>query len=54
MISIIESFAQAENETQSDNIKWGLRQIATQGTSKLYDRMCYGYGHDENGKLIGL
>lgn len=52
MISIIESLAQAENEARSDNIKWGIRQRAAQGTSKLYDRKYYGYGHDENGKLV--
>jgi DNA invertase Pin-like site-specific DNA recombinase len=52
MISIIESLAQAENESRSDNIKWGIKQKAAQGTSKLYDRKCYGYDHDENGKLI--
>lgn len=52
MISIIESLAQAENEARSDNIKWGIRQRAAQGTSKLYDRKCYGYDHDENSKLI--
>lgn len=52
MISIIESLAQAENESRSDNIKWGIHQRAAQGTSKLYDRKCYGYEHDENWKLI--
>ena len=52
MISIIESLAQAENESRSDNIEWGMRQRAAQGTSKLYDRKCYGYEYDENGKLI--
>lgn len=52
MISIIESLAQAENESRSDNIKWGIRQRAAQGISKLYDRKCYGYDHDEDGKLI--
>ena len=52
MISIIESFAQAENETRSDNIKWGIKERAANGISKLYDRKCYGYDHDENGKLI--
>lgn len=25
---------------------------ASSGTSKLYDRKCYGYGHDAEGKLI--
>ena len=52
MISIIESFAQAENESRSENIKWGIKQGAASGVSKLYDRKCYGYKHDEDGKLI--
>lgn len=52
MISIVESFAQAENEIRSENIKWGLEQRAAQGTSKLYDRKCYGYSHDGEGRLI--
>ncbi|HIZ71867.1 MAG TPA: recombinase family protein [Candidatus Atopostipes pullistercoris] len=42
MISIIEAVAQAENESRSDNIKWGIKQRAAQGTSKLYNRKCYG------------
>jgi DNA invertase Pin-like site-specific DNA recombinase len=46
MISIIESIAQAENESRSDNIKWGIKQRAAQGTSKLYNRKCYGYKND--------
>lgn len=52
MISIIESLAQAENESRSDNIRWGIKQRAASGTSKLYDRKCYGYKHDKDGKLI--
>ena len=52
MISIIESIAQAENESRSDNIKWGIKQKAAQGTSKLYNRKCYGYENDTNGELI--
>ena len=52
MISIIESFAQAEKESRSENIKWGIKQGAASGTSKLYDRKCYGYKHNEDGKLI--
>lgn len=51
MISIIESIAQAENESRSDNIKWGIKQRAAQGTSKLYNRKCYGYYNDEDGNL---
>ncbi len=51
MISIIEAIAQAENESRSDNIKWGIKQRAAQGTSKLYNRKCYGYFNDAEGKL---
>ena len=52
MISIIESFAQAENESRSQNIKWGIKERAEKGTLKLHDRKCYGYDHDEKGKLV--
>lgn len=51
MISIIESIVQAENESRSDNIKWGIKQRVAQGTSKLYNRKCYGYHNDEDGNL---
>lgn len=52
MISIIEALAQAENESRSENIKWSIKQRAAVETSKLYDRKCYGYKHDEDGYLI--
>ena len=52
MISIIEAIAQAENESRSDNIKWGIKQRAAQCTSKLYNRKCYGYKNDVDGSLI--
>ncbi len=52
MISIIEYIAQAENESRSENIKWGIKQRTASRTSKLYDRKCYGYEHDAEGKLI--
>lgn len=52
MISIIEAIAQAENESRSDNIKWGIKQRAAQGTSKLYNRKCYGYVNASDGSLM--
>ncbi len=52
MVAVMESIAQAENESRSENIKWGIKQRAATGTSKLYDRKCYGYRHDENGHLV--
>ncbi|MGX9292375.1 recombinase family protein [Bacillus sp. A015] len=52
MISIIESIAQVENESRSENIKCGYKHHAAQGTSKLYNRKCYGYENDTDGQLI--
>lgn len=52
MVAVMESIAQAENESRSENIKWGIKQRAAQGTSKLYDRKCYGFKHDKDGHLV--
>lgn len=52
MVSVIESIAQAENESRSENIRWGIKQRVVQGTSKLYDRKCYGFKHDKDGHLV--
>lgn len=52
MVAVMESIAQAENESRSENIKWGIKQRAASGTSKLYDRKCYGYKHDQDGHLV--
>lgn len=52
MISIIKCIEQAENKSRSENIKWSIKQRAATGTSKSYDRKCYGYEHDVNGKLV--
>src|SRR5699024_7034470 len=52
MLTIYESLAQAENESRSQNIKLGHRYRAMDGTSKLYNRKCYGYEHDDDGQLI--
>lgn len=52
MVAVMESIAQAENESRSENIKMGIKYRAAAGTSKLYDRKCYGYKHDEDGHLV--
>lgn len=52
LISILESIAQAENESRSTNIRLGLSFKAAAGTSKNFDKAIYGYKKDENGKLI--
>lgn len=52
LISTIEACTQAENETRSANIKWGIKQRASNGSLGFYCRKCYGYDKDENGNLI--
>ena len=52
MISIMESFAQAENESRSENIRMGLAMRAANGTSGLYKRKLYGYTKNINGELV--
>ena len=52
LISTIEAYTQAENETRSDNIKWGIKQRASNGSLGFYRRKYYGYDKDENGDLV--
>ena len=48
----MKACTQAENETRSDNIKWGIKQRASNGSLGFYRRKCYGYDKDENGDLV--
>lgn len=52
MISVMESFAQAENESRSKNIRMGLAMRAANGTSGLYKRKLYGYTKNKDGELV--
>ncbi len=52
MVAVMESIAQAKNESRSENIRMGIKYRAVAGTLKLYDRKCYGYKHDEDGHLV--
>jgi site-specific DNA recombinase len=52
MISVMESLAQAENESRSENIRLGLAHRAASGTSGLYNRKLYGYTKNKDGVLV--
>lgn len=52
LLSILEATAQADSESRSQNIKWGIKRGFENGTSKLYNRKCYGYTHDAEGNII--
>ena len=47
LISTIEACTQAENETRSANIKWGIKQRSSNGSLGFYRRKCYGYVKDK-------
>jgi len=51
MTTIIEAYAQAENESRSGNIKRGLVMRAKDGSLGLYKRRCFGYDADKDGDL---
>jgi Site-specific recombinases, DNA invertase Pin homologs len=50
-ISLYESLAQSENESNALNIRQGLSYKARRGTSGLYTRACYGYRKTKDGEL---
>ena len=52
MLMLICALAQDESYSKSEDIKWGLRKSFQNPDSKYYQRICYGYTHDEEGKLI--
>ncbi|MDY6827374.1 MAG: recombinase family protein [Bacillota bacterium] len=52
LISVMESIAQSENESRSENIRIGLSFRAANGTSGLYKRKRYGYAKNEDGELV--
>lgn len=52
LVAALTAIAQAESESTSEAIKWGLRRGFESGKSKLYSRKCYGYKHNEKGELV--
>lgn len=51
MLTIYASLYQQESESKSYAVRWSLITRFRDGTSKLYDRPCYGYRKDAYGKL---
>ena len=52
VLTILESYAQSQSESLSENIKWGIQKSLQRSDSKLYRRKCFGYIHDGKGNLI--
>ena len=54
MLTIYASLYQNESQSKSYAITWGLRVRFADGSSKVANKICYGYGHDENGELVPI
>lgn len=52
MLTLICARVQDESESKSADIKWGIRKSFAAPDSRYYQRVCYGYKHDEDGRLI--
>ena len=52
VITMLSIFAQAESESKSANIKFGILQSFRSGNAKIADFICYGYKKDKDGGLI--
>ena len=51
-LTLICTRAQEKRFSKSEDIKWGLRRSFKNSDSKYYQRICYGYTHDQYVKLI--
>ncbi len=50
-ITLLEAYAQEESFNRSENILWGIEKGMKDGTSKLYNRKCFGYQRNKEGLL---
>lgn len=50
-ITLLEAYAQEESFNRSENILWGIEKGMQDGTSKLYNRKCFGYQRNKEGLL---
>ena len=49
LITMMGAFAQAESESISHNVRWGIRQAMREGRATVQYKNLYGYGKDEEG-----
>lgn len=50
-ITLLEAYAQEESFNRSENFLWGTEKGMQDGTSKLYNRKCFGYQRNKEGLL---
>ena len=51
-MTILIAVSQEESMQKSQNIRWGIKRSFENKDSKYRNRICFGYRHDQDGKLI--
>ena len=51
LITIYCASAENDNKAHSEDVRWGLKRHAEDGSSKLYNKPCYGYRQNDVGEL---
>lgn len=52
MLTLICARAQDESESKSADIKWGIQKSFADPDSRYYQKVCYGYRHNKDGRLV--
>ncbi len=52
LMTILIAVSQEESMQKSQNIRWGIKRSFENNDSKYRNRICFGYRHDQDGKLI--
>jgi len=52
LMTVLTAISQEESLQKSQKIRWGIKRSFENETSKYRNRICYGYSHDQYGKLI--
>lgn len=52
LLAVVCARAQEESYSKSEDIKWGLRKAFENPESRYYQRICYGYTHNKDGRLV--
>ncbi len=52
MVTILSAYAEAENDNRRRNQYWAIIKRLEDGTSSMYNRVCYGYKKGEDGELL--
>ena len=52
MLTLICARAEDESESKSADIKWGVQKSFADPDSRYYQRVCYCYRHNKDGRLV--